>query len=66
MASHEAGPAQYYFNTRTRMVEKGRVSSWEDLMGPYDTEAQARDALAKAAQRVDDWDQEDDEWRDDS
>ena len=66
MTSHEASPAEYYFNTRTRMVEKGRQSAWEHLMGPYATEAEAQKALEIAQQRVDEWDEADAEWEDDA
>lgn len=65
MASHEAKPVEYYFNTRTRMVEKGRQSAWEHLMGPYASVEEAEQALTKAQERVEQWDEEDAEWRDD-
>lgn len=65
MSSHEAGAAEYYFNTRTRMVEKGRQSAWDHLMGPYATEHEAQQALEKAQERVEQWDEEDAEWKDD-
>ena len=32
----------YWFNTKSGQVEKGPQSSWENRMGPYDTEAEAR------------------------
>lgn len=59
------GKVEYYFNTATRMVEKGRQSSWEHLMGPYDTYEQARQALETARDKSDDWDEDDAAWRDD-
>lgn len=65
MTSPEASPAEYYFNTRTRMVEKGRQSAWEHLMGPYATEEEAQRALDKAQERVEQWDEDDAEWKDD-
>lgn len=65
MASDGNKPVKYYFNTRTRMVERGRHSAWEHLMGPYDTEEEARHALEKAQERVEKWDEDDAEWKDD-
>lgn len=56
---------QYFFNTRTRMVEKGRQSSWEHLMGPYDSAEQAERALETAQERTEAWDEDDAEWRGD-
>jgi hypothetical protein len=53
---------EYYYNIRTRMVEKGRLSAWEHLMGPYDTLDEAEKALEIAAARTIDWDEEDDAW----
>ena len=54
---------EYYFNTRTEMVEKGRQSSWEHLMGPYDTAEEATKALETARKRSQAWDDDDREWR---
>jgi hypothetical protein len=58
------GKVEYYFNTATRMVEKGRQSSWEHLMGPYDTLEQAQQALEIARDKSDEWDEDDAAWRD--
>ncbi|MFV0634888.1 hypothetical protein [Demequina sp.] len=66
MASETPAEAEFWFNTRTRMVEKGRQSSWEHLMGPYATAQEATEALEKAQQRTEDWDEEDAQWRGDS
>ena len=54
---------EYYFNTRTEMVEKGRQSSWEHLMGPYDTAEEATQAMETARKRSKAWDDDDREWR---
>lgn len=62
MSPEDTGAVEYYFNTRTRMVEKGRVSSWEHLMGPYATREEAESALTIAQQRAEAWDDQDDEW----
>lgn len=59
----------YWFNTRTQQVEaaddpdRARIA---DLMGPYATEDEARQAFATAADRTAAWDDEDRaerEWR---
>ncbi|WP_084103374.1 hypothetical protein [Demequina sp. NBRC 110056] len=65
MSSESGESTQYWFNTRTRTVEKGRQSSWEHLMGPYDSEAEASRALEKAQERTEAWDDDDAEWRGD-
>ncbi|WGW13457.1 SPOR domain-containing protein [Saxibacter everestensis] len=57
------GDEQYWYNTKTREVEKGHKSSWTHLMGPYATEAEAASALAKAEARNDAWQAEDDKWK---
>ncbi len=56
---------EYYFNTATRMVEKGRQSSWEHLMGPYATHEEAQRAFEIARDKSADWDEDDAAWRDD-
>lgn len=63
MSPDEPQKVEYFFNVRTKMVEKGRVSSWEDLMGPYPTRDEAQEALENAAKRSQAWDDEDDDWR---
>ena len=63
MSNDGPGQVEYFYNTRTRMVEKGRLSSWEDLMGPYPTREDAEQALETAKQRSDSWDDDDAEWR---
>lgn len=56
---------EYWYNTKTQQVEKGRQSSWENRMGPYDTEGEARAALDTAAERSAQWDDEDADWKKD-
>lgn len=56
---------EYYYNLETGGVEEGRQSRGEDLMGPYATREEAQRALAIAAKRNEDWDNEDREWEDD-
>ncbi|MDN4481516.1 SPOR domain-containing protein [Demequina muriae] len=65
MSPDKPDEVEYFFNTRTRMVEKGRVSSWEHLMGPYPTRGEAEKALAKAEARAEAWDEADHEWKGD-
>jgi len=65
MTEESAGKAEYYFNTKTQMVEKGRQSSWEHLMGPYDSPEEASNALEIARKRSQAWDDDDRDWRGD-
>ena len=53
----------YWYNIESGQVEPDESkSAGENLMGPYDTEEQARNALASAAERTAQWDQEDEEY----
>lgn len=63
MSDDQAQKTEYFFNTRTRTVEKGRQSSWEHLMGPYSSAEEAQNALEKAQERTEAWDEDDAEWR---
>jgi hypothetical protein len=54
---------EYFFNTRTQMVEKGRQSSWEHLMGPYDSPEEAANAMEIARKRSQAWDDDDRSWK---
>jgi len=65
MSDDTDGKTEYFFNTRTEMVEKGRQSSWEHLMGPYDTPEEAAQALEIARKKSKAWDDEDRTWRGD-
>lgn len=53
---------EYYYNTKTGEVEEGKRSGWMDLMGPYDTEEEARNALKTAAERNEQADAEEEAW----
>jgi len=64
MSPESDQPVEYFFNTRTRMVEKGRQSSWEHLMGPYATPEEAAGALEIAKARSEQWDEDDERWDD--
>lgn len=63
MSSNTPDQAQYFFNTRTKTVETGQLSSWEDLMGPYSTRAEAERALETAKKRSESWDDDDADWQ---
>ena len=54
---------EYYYNKTTGAVEQGRQSSWEHLLGPYDTFAEAARALDTVTERTKNWDDEDKAWR---
>lgn len=55
----------YWYNIATKQVETDASrSSSDDVMGPYDTEDEARNAIATAAQNTEQWDSEDREWAD--
>jgi len=51
--------AEYFYNIRTHEVEEGRQSDWSQLMGPYATREEARQALERARARNDAWDAQD-------
>lgn len=57
------GEGQYWYNVNTKTIEKGAQSDWSQLLGPYDSEAEARTALEKVQARNEAWDaaDEDDE-----
>jgi len=55
---------QFWFNTRTGRVEtEYDKSQSKDLLGPYASASEAEQALAKAQQRTEAWDEEDRRWR---
>lgn len=61
---------QYWFNVETHQVESHddpKRARSAQLMGPYETQADAEQALAKAAERTAQWDEQsrkDDGWED--
>jgi hypothetical protein len=53
----------FWYNLSTGRVETDEDKSQsDDLMGPYDTEADAANALELARRRTERWDEEDREW----
>ncbi|WP_313813505.1 SPOR domain-containing protein [Glutamicibacter sp.] len=56
------GEGQYWYNVTTKTIERGPQSDWSRLLGPYDSEEEARNAMAKVQARNEAWDeQEEDE-----
>jgi len=54
---------EYFFNTTTGMVEEGRQSSGQHLLGPFATFDDASHALKIAEDKSDAWDDDDKAWR---
>ena len=53
----------YWYNIASGQVETdSNKSQSDDLMGPYDSQAEAANALETARKRTDTWDQQDREW----
>lgn len=42
---------KWYFDISTGEVTQGKSSSWDNRLGPYDSEAEARNALTVAKNR---------------
>lgn len=53
---------KFFYNLETGQVEQGKVSAWENRMGPYDTREEAQRALETAKQKTQEWDQDTKEW----
>jgi len=49
---------QYWFNLKTKQVEKGLRSSSLDRVGPFDTEQEAQNAEQVIKERADAWREE--------
>lgn len=52
---------KWFYNVSTGEVTQGKTAGFEDRMGPYDTEEEARQALEISHQRneaADNWDEE--------
>jgi hypothetical protein len=55
----------YWYNVNTGAVEDDtRRSPVDRLMGPFDTHAQAEQALTRAKENTQRWDDEDKKWDD--
>lgn len=56
---------KFYYNPATGEVTQGKVASWDNRMGPYDTREEAEHAIALAnerTKRADAADEADDNW----
>lgn len=53
---------KWYYHVASGKVVHGKAGPWEDRMGPYESEEDARQALARAAERSQAFDDEDDDW----
>ena len=49
---------EYWYNTRTGEVEKGKQSLATDLIGPFETEAEAQRGPEKLQQNAQKWAEE--------
>jgi hypothetical protein len=55
---------QFWFNTQTGQVETDETKGQgKDLLGPYASREEAAQALDRARQRTESWDEEDRRWR---
>ena len=52
---------KWYYDTAKGEAVQGKVTNWDDRMGPYDTRAEAEAALEKAKARNAEWDAQDDD-----
>ena len=53
----------YWYNVSSGQVESDdNKSQGDDLMGPYDSQAEAANALQTARERTEKWDAEDKAW----
>ena len=52
---------QWYYDIATGQALQGKVTNWDNRMGPYATRAEAEAALAKAKARNEAWDAEDEQ-----
>jgi len=51
---------EYWFNTKTGLVEVGKMTLAVYRIGPFKTRIEAEQALARLAERSEDWRKEDD------
>lgn len=55
------GEGEYWFNIVTGTVESGPQSDWSQLLGPYNSRAEAELAMTKVRERNEQWDAEDED-----
>ena len=61
MAGMAGDEDTYWYDLRTGRVDHGHQRGAKDLMGPYPTEAAARQALSLARERTEAWDAAEDD-----
>lgn len=54
-------PIEFWFNLKTGLVETGKQSAASYRVGPFDTEAEAANALKTLAERTAKWNVEEEE-----
>lgn len=52
---------QFWYNVKTHQVEEDAQSDWTSLIGPYNSRAEAENALAKVQERNARWEAGDDD-----
>ncbi|HJC30312.1 MAG TPA: SPOR domain-containing protein [Candidatus Dietzia intestinipullorum] len=52
---------QWYYDIAEGRAVQGKVTNWDNRMGPYGSRAEAEAALEKARLRNDAWDAQDDD-----
>lgn len=55
------GEGQYWYNVATKSVEKGPQSDWSQLLGPYNSAAEAETAMSKVQARNEAWDEDEED-----
>lgn len=51
---------KWYYDVAEGRATQGKVTNWDNRMGPYDSRGEAEAALAKAKARNEAWDAQDD------
>ncbi len=59
MSKELPGEGEYWFNIVTGQVESGPQADWSQLLGPYNSRAEAEQAMTKVRERNEQWDAED-------
>ena len=52
----------WWYNLLTGKVEEGPGAPNSERLGPFETQAEAENALEKARERNEEWDMKDQEW----
>lgn len=51
--------SEYWYNVVTKQVEEGPQSDWSQLLGPYQSHAEAEQAIAQVQANNERWDEAD-------